>query len=215
MLTLVKWTHQYPLQSFRTRQKPLSTTKMNSLYILMLGSLSVAGVSSQTVVTERIGYCGVLPSSLSPTTPTSTSTPTLSPSAAPPAFLAGYQPSLPIPPQLRRRQVQEYITADGQLTSDCTASTILAITPEGELSAGDGGIYSTSQGIDSGPFIASRYPGDISTTWLVSDGTLQFTNASFQNGAASICASGGSVEAYYMSEPPPTCSPGVLRPIPC
>lgn len=211
MLTLVKWTHQYPLQSFRTPQKPLSTATMKSLSIFILGSLSVAGVGSQTVVTERIGYCGVLPSSVSPTNPTSTS----SPPAAPPAFLAGYQPSLPVPPQLRRRQIQEYITADGQLTSDCSASAILAVTPEGELSAGDGGTYSTSQGIDSGPFIASRYPGDISTTWLVSDGTLRFTNASFHNGAASICASGGSVEVYYLREPPPTCSPGVLRSIPC
>ena len=214
-LTLVKWTHQYLLQSFRTSQKPLSSATMNPLYIFILGSLSVVGVSSQTVVTERIGYCGVLPSSLSPTNPTSTSTSTSSPSAAPPAFLAGYQPSLPIPPQLRRRQVQEYITPDGQLTSDCTASAILAVTPEGELSAGDGGIYSTSQGIDSGPFIASRYPGDISTTWLVSDGTLRFTNASFYNGAATICASGGLAEVYYLRDPPPTCSPGVLRRIPC
>ena len=184
---------------------------MNSLSMFILGSLSVAGASSQTVVTERIGYCGVLPSSFSPVNPTSTSLP----SATPPTFLVGFQPSLPIPPQLRRRQVQEYITPDGQLTSDCSASAILAVTPEGELSAGDGGIYSTSQGTESGPFIASRYPGGISTTWQVSDGTLRFNNASFHNGAASICASGGLVEAYYLIEPPPTCSPGVLRRIAC
>ena len=182
---------------------------MNSLSRFILGSLSVAGASSQVVITERIGYCGVIPSLVSPTS-------TASPSATPPSFLAGFQPSLPIPPQLRRRQsVQEYITPDGQLTSDCSASAILAVTPEGELSAGDGGIYSTSQGTESGPFIASRNPGDISTTWQISDGTLQFNNASFYNGAASICASGSSVEAYYLTEPPPTCSPGVLRRIPC
>lgn len=186
---------------------------MNSLARFILGSLSVAGASSQVVVTERIGYCGVIPSLLSPT---STPSPSASPSATPPSFLAGFQPSLPILPQIRRRQsIQEYITPDGQLTSDCSASAILAVTPEGELSAGDRGIYSTSQGTESGPFIASINPGDISTTWQVSDGTLRFNNASFLNGAASICAASSSVEAYYLTVPPPTCSPGVLRPIPC
>ena len=185
---------------------------MNSLYILILGSLSVAGASSQIVVTERIGYCGVLPSSFSLVNPTSTSLP----STTPPSFLVGFQPSNPIAPQLRRRQIlQEYVTPDGKLTSDCSASAQLAVTPAGELSAGDGGIYSTSQDTESGPFIASSNPGNISTTWQVSDGTLRFNNASFLNGAASICATGSSVEAYYLIEPPQTCSPGVLRPIAC
>ena len=204
---------------FRTSEpaKILSATTMNSLARFILGSLSVAGASSQVVVTERIGYCGVIPSLVSPiSTASSTASPTAFLSATPPSFLAGFQPSLPTPPPLRRRQsLQEYITPDGQLTFDCSASAILTLTPEGELSAGDGGIYSTSQGTESGPFIASRNPGDISTTWQVSDGTLQFNNASFHNGAASICASGSSVEAYYLTEPPATCSPGVLRRIPC
>ena len=199
---------------------------MNWLSIFILGSLSVAGANSQTVVTEWIGYCSVLPSSSSvPTissspgsfsgfiiTPTSTSLP----STTPAGFLVGFQPSNRIAPQLRRRQaLQGYITPDGQLTSDCSASPILAVTPEGELSAADGEIYSTSQGTESGPFIASSSPGNISTIWQLSDGTLRFNNASFLNGAASICANGGSVEAYYLIEPPPTCSPGVLTTIAC
>ena len=199
---------------------------MNWLSIFILASLSLAGANSQTVVTEWIGYCSVLPSSSSvPTissspgsfsgfiiTPTSTSLP----STTPAGFLVGFQPSNPIAPQLRRRQaLQGYITPDGKLTSDCSASPILAVTPEGELSAADGEIYSTSQGTESGPFIASSSPGNISTIWQLSDGTLRFNNASFLNGAASICANGGSVEAYYLIEPPPTCSPGVLTTIAC
>ena len=199
---------------------------MNWLSIFLLGSLSIAGTNSQTVVTEWIGYCSVLTSSSSVPyisnspgsfsgsiiNPTSTSLP----STTPAAFLVGFQPSNPIAPQLRRRQaLQGYITPDGQLTSDCSASSILAVTPEGELSAADGEIYSTSQGTESGPFIASSNPGNISTIWQLSDGTLRFNNASFLNGAASICANGGSVEAYYLIEPPPTCSPGILTTIAC
>ncbi len=199
---------------------------MNWLSTVILGSLSVAGADSQIVVTERIGYCGVFPSTFSVPSissslgsfpgsivnPTSTSFP----STTPAAFLVAFQPSNSIAPQLRRRQaLQNYITPDGKLTSDCSASPILAVTPKGELSAADGEIYSTSQGTESGPFIASSNPGNISTIWQLSDGTLRFNNASFLNGAASICANGGSVEAYYLIEPPPTCSPGVLTTIAC
>ena len=185
---------------------------MNSLSKFILGSLSVAGVSSQIVVTERMGYCGVLPSSSSLVNPTSTPLP----STTPPSFLVGFQPSNPIAPQLRRRQiVQYYVTPDGKLTSDCSASAQLVVTPSGELYSIYGEIYSTSQGTESGPFIGSGNPGNIFTTWQVSDGTLRFNNASFLSGAASICASGNSVEAYYLVEPPPTCLPGTLTPIAC
>ena len=199
---------------------------MNWFSIFILGSLSVAGANSQIVVTEYIGYCSVLPSSLSvpsiSSSPGSFSGSIINPtstsltSTTPAAFLVGFQPSNPTAPQLRRRQaLQGYITPNGQLTSDCSASPILAVTPEGELAAADGEIYSTSQGTESGPFIASSNPGNISTIWKLSDGTLRFNNASFLNGEASICANGGSVEAYYLIEPPPTCSPGVLTTIAC
>ena len=187
---------------------------MNWLSTFILGSLSVAGANSQIVVTESIGYCGVLPSSLS--VPSISSSPTSFPSTTPAAFLVGFQPSPPTAPQFRRRQaLQGYITPDGKLTSDCSASPILAVTPEGELSVADGEIYSTSQGTEYGPFIASSDPGNISTIWQLSDGTLRFNNASFLNGVASICTNGVSVEAYYLIEPPPTCSPGILTTIAC
>ena len=178
---------------------------MNWLSTFILGGLSVAGANSQIVVTESIGYCGVLPSSVS-----ISSSPTSFPSTTPAAFLVGFQPFPPTAAQLRRRQaLQGYRT----LTSDCSSSPILAVTPEGELSAAGGEIYSTSQGTEYGPFIASSNPGNISTVWQLSDGALRFNNASFLNGVASICTNGGSVEAYYMIEPPPTCSPGILTTI--
>ena len=103
------------------------------------------------------------------------------------------------------------------MEENCLASTIYHLNSDGQLSAANGEIYSTTEGVVSEPFIPSAVVGNISTTWQLSGGVLSFNNDAFLNGSASLCMDpiSENIEIYFLAVPPSSCIPIFLTTEPC
>lgn len=107
----------------------------------------------------------------------------------------------------RRQSGSYYVSANGRITNDCTASPIYTIS-NGQLTATMNGVvytYSTSTGVGYAPFIPSTVPGAITTTFsLAGNSVLNWQNSAFFNGQASFCAiSNGTVYAVFQQNSQP------------
>jgi len=116
-------------------------------------------------------------------------------------------------------QRQKFIKADGTTTEDCNTSNIYTLNFEGQLSVQSGAIYSISNGVTSEPFVPSTSPGSITTTWELSDSSIQWNNELFliDNGTAALCLDGqtNQVNVYFLTIPPATCTPVFLTTMGC
>lgn len=131
------------------------------------------------------------------------------PSSTPAGFLIAF--SAPGTSRLLRRAVEMYPTLNGESTSACIHSPLFNVNPAGQLSvvnAGTSMTYSTSSGVVSAPFAPSSSVGNISTAWQLTEGTLSWENALFNNGTASLCTDAtGAVQAYFLAPIPDDCTP--------
>lgn len=107
----------------------------------------------------------------------------------------------------KRQMGSVYMSANGTISNDCTASPIYAITA-GVLTAIVRGVsytYSTSPGVPYAVFNPSTIPGPIVTTFsLAAGGALAWFNDGFFNGQAQFCAlTNGTVFAVFQQNAQP------------
>lgn len=106
-----------------------------------------------------------------------------------------------------------YMMADGKVTNNCRFSPTYSISPGGELVVDSLAGFSTSEGIVSQPFIPTSSKGNITGTWRVWFGMLQWYNEAFLGGFATVCIdrSSNSVLVYFLKRAPLSCRPITLH----
>lgn len=111
----------------------------------------------------------------------------------------------------RRRQAGTFVTSNGRATSSCSEASSYSLY-NGQLlvqfANGTTEQFSTSTGTSYANFSPSSTPGDITTTFSLSNsGSLLWTNNAFFNGGALFCImpSGILIAVFAQDTQPETC----------
>lgn len=136
-----------------------------------------------------------------------------------PAANSGTPFVLQVQGDAQQAQVQAWLTANGNTTTDSTQATQYKIT-DGELSTVGGATFSTSPNTAYQPLAVMSLLGSITTTFIVKGGVMEWTNTDFEDGTASFykspasLANNAQVIARFSGAVDPSWSPVVLKAMP-
>ena len=97
-----------------------------------------------------------------------------------------------------------YLGPGGKISA-CEQASVLTLQ-DGKLSS-DGFSMSTAHGVASEIFAASVLTGSLVTTFSIVDGSLNWSNASFDNGYARFCDSNSTITTVFQGDVPDSCIP--------